>query len=207
MPTAIYATMEGARELGFRVQEQASTELDDIDSLVRLYQARVLRYVMFSINDLDLAESITQDCFLKAYNSRAGFRGECAVSTWLISIASNLVRDVVRTQKFRFWRSFRNSAMDVTEMGGVLSSGSSSPEAALLAHEQAQHVQRALQALSVNQRSVFLLRFTEEMELQEIAEAMNMKINTVKTHLHRAVIAVRKELGSQSVRDRKGGTP
>jgi len=201
MPTAIYATMEAARELGFRVQEQAATQLDDIDSLVRLYQARVLRYVLYSINDHDLAESITQDCFLKAYNGRASFRGECAVSTWLISIASNLVRDAVRTQKFRFWRSFRQSAADVTEMAGVLPSAGSSPEAAMLAHEQAKHVQLALKKLSVNQRSVFLMRFTEEMELQEIADAMEMKVNTVKTHLHRAVIAVREE-----IRGQRGGT-
>jgi RNA polymerase sigma-70 factor, ECF subfamily len=204
MATAIYATMEGARELGFRVQ-QAASDLDDIDTLVRLYQARVLRYVMFSINDLDLAESITQDCFLKAYNGRAGFRGECSVSTWLISIAANMVRDAVRTQKFRFWRSFRQSAMDVTEMANILPSGAGSPETALLAHEQAKHVQRALENLSVNQRSIFLMRFTEEMELQEIADAMEMKLNTVKTHLHRAVVAVRKELGGQALRDQKGG--
>lgn len=204
MATAIYATMEGARELGFRVQ-QAASDLDDIDTLVRLYQARVLRYVMFSINDLDLAESITQDCFLKAYNGRASFRGDCAVSTWLISIAANMVRDAVRTGKFRFWRSFRQSAMDVTEMANILPSAGGSPEAALLAHEQTKHVQRALQSLSVNQRSVFLMRFTEEMELQEIADAMEMKLNTVKTHLHRAVIAVRKELSGPSLRDQKGG--
>ena len=199
MPTAIYATMEGARELGFRVQ--AASDLDDIDALVRLYQARVLRYVMFSINDLDLAESITQDCFLKAYNGRASFRGECSVSTWLISIAANMVRDAVRTQKSRFWRNVRQSAADVTEMANILPSAAGSPETALLAHEQTKHVQRALQSLSVNQRSVFLMRFTEEMELQEIADAMEMKVNTVKTHLHRAVIAVREE-----VRNQRGGT-
>jgi RNA polymerase sigma-70 factor (ECF subfamily) len=202
--------MESARELGFRVQPHAATELDDIDSLVRLYQARVLRYVLFSIHDQDLAESITQDCFLKAWNGRASFRGECSTSTWLISIAANLIRDHVRTQKFRFWRSFRQSAEDVTEMANILPTAGSSPEAAMLAHEQAQHVQAALAALSVNQRSVFLMRFTEEMELQEIADAMNMKVNTVKTHLHRAVIAVRAELRGQSARDQtlrqKGGT-
>lgn len=186
--------MVSARELGFTVPDQASTELDDIDSLVRLYQARVLRYVMFSINDQDLAETITQDCFLKAYNGRASFRGDCSVSTWLISIASNLVRDAVRTQKFRFWRSFRQSAADVTELAGILPSGGTSPLAAMLAHEQACHVQQALTTLSPNQRSIFLMRFSEEMELQEIAAAMNMKVNTVKTHLHRAVTAIREQL-------------
>ncbi|HEY0309109.1 MAG TPA: sigma-70 family RNA polymerase sigma factor [Acidobacteriaceae bacterium] len=200
--TAIYATMVSVRELGLSVPEQASTELDDIDSLVRLYQARVLRYVMFSINDQDLAETITQDCFLKAYRGRANFRGDCSVSTWLISIASNLVRDAVRTQKFRFWRSFRQNAADVTELAGILPSAGSSPLAAMLAHEQARHVQQALTGLSPNQRAVFLMRFSEEMELQEIAAAMDMKVNTVKTHLHRAVIAIREQLRAEKGRAR-----
>jgi RNA polymerase sigma-70 factor (ECF subfamily) len=199
--TAICATMVSARELGFIVPDQASTELDDIDALVRLYQARVMRYVLYSVNDYDLAETITQDCFLKAWNGRASFRGDCSVSTWLISIASNLVRDAVRTQKFRFWRSFRQSAADVTEMAGVLPSAGSSPLNAMLAHEQARHVQQALTTLSPNQRSIFLMRFSEEMELQQIADAMNMKVNTVKTHLHRAVIAIREQL-----RREQGGT-
>ena len=70
-------------------QVNVISELDDIDELVRLYWPRVLRYVTFSINDRDLAESITQDCFLKAYRGRASFRGDCAVSTWLIGIANS----------------------------------------------------------------------------------------------------------------------
>jgi len=71
----------------------------------------------------------------------------------------------------------------------------------MLAHEQARHVQQALTTLSPNQRSIFLMRFSEEMELQQIADAMNMKVNTVKTHLHRAVIAIREQL-----RREQGGT-
>src|ERR1700727_101483 len=72
---------------------QTGSELDDIDALVRTYRPRLLRFVMFSIGDADLAESITQDCFLKAYNGRASFRGDCAINTWLTSIAMNLIRD------------------------------------------------------------------------------------------------------------------
>jgi len=56
--------------------ERSSSELDDIDALVRTYRPRLLRFVTFSIGDADLAESITQDCFLKAYNGRASFRGD-----------------------------------------------------------------------------------------------------------------------------------
>jgi RNA polymerase sigma-70 factor (ECF subfamily) len=172
------------------------SELDDIDELVRLYWPRVLRYVTFSIGDRDLAESITQDCFLKAYRGRASFRGDCAVSTWLIGIANNLVRDQLRLKKFQFWRKANATALDITELASFLPSGESSPEARLLARERSDQVREALNALSVNQRKVFLLKFFEEMTLDEIATMTGMPINTVKTHLYRAVTAIRTQMGA-----------
>ena len=65
----------------------------------------------------------------------------------------------------------------------------------MLAQERAQQVASALESLSTNQRTIFLMRFIEEMDLQEICEATGMQISTVKTHLHRAVKAVRLKLG------------
>ena len=175
---------------------RVASELDDIDTLVRAYRPRILRFVMFSIGDADLAESITQDCFLKAWNGRDKFRGDCSVNTWLTSIALNLVRDQQRLQKFRFWRQARATAIDVTDAATFLPSNESGPESRILAKEQAGHVQAALQYLSPNQRTIFLMRFAEEMELAEIAAALKMPINTVKTHLHRALKSVRARVGA-----------
>jgi RNA polymerase sigma-70 factor (ECF subfamily) len=114
--------------------ERSSSELDDIDALVRTYRPRLLRFVTFSIGDPDLAESITQDCFLKAYNGRDKFRGDCSVNTWLTSIALNLIRDQQRLQKFRFWRQARATAIDVSDAANFLPSHESSAEARILAH-------------------------------------------------------------------------
>ncbi len=173
-----------------------ANELDDIESLIRTYRPRILRFVTFSIGDADLAESITQDTFLKAYRGRESFRGDCSINTWLTSIALNLVRDQQRLQKFRFWRQARASAVDVTEAANFLPSGESSPESRILAREQASHVQAALEHLSPNQRKIFLLRFVEEMDLAEIAATLEMPVNTVKTHLHRALKSVRAQVGA-----------
>ena len=175
--------------------DRAGSELDDIDALVRTYRPRLLRFVAFSIGDADLAESITQDCFLKAYNGRANFRGDCSVNTWLTSIALNLIRDQQRLQKFRFWRQARSTAIDITDAANFLPSNESSPESKVLVKEKAQQVQAALANLSPNQRNVFLMRFAEDMELSEIAAATRMPINTVKTHLHRALKSVRAQVG------------
>jgi RNA polymerase sigma-70 factor (ECF subfamily) len=193
MQLALQATM--APET---VSARGGTELDDIDTLVRTYRPRLLRFVSFSLGDPDIAESIVQDCFVKAYNGRANFRGDCSVNTWLTGIALNLVRDQQRLQKFRFWRQARATAIDVTEAASFLPSHESSPEARLLAREQTEQVQEALKTLSPNQRNIFLMRFAEDMSLAEIAASIHMPINTVKTHLHRALKAVRAQAGPRA---------
>ena len=190
MQTAIALDMLGAEK-----RERVITELDDIDALVRTHRARLLRFVIFSVGDEDVAASIVQDCFVKAYNGRDKFRGDSSVGTWLTSIALNLVRDYQRTRKLQFWRKAAKTATDVMEMASILPGKESSPERQLLAREKAMAVAGVVETLSANQRAVFLMRFSEEMELAEIAQAMSMPVNTVKTHLHRAVRAVRERVG------------
>jgi RNA polymerase sigma-70 factor (ECF subfamily) len=174
------------------------TELNDIEELDRMYRSRLLRFVAYSTGDQDLAETIVQDCLLKAYRYRESFRGDCSVYTWLAHIATNLVRDHQRSRKFQFWRNVQKTAPDLSEMSSLLPSGQSSPESQMLARESAQMVSVALETLSVKQRTVFLMRFIEEMELQDICQATGMRISTVKTHLHRAVKAVRLKLGGRA---------
>ncbi len=176
--------------------EGEGSELDDIESLVRKYRPRLLRFVAFSIGDADLAESITQDCFLKAYKTRDRFRNDCSVSTWLTSIAVNLIRDQMRLKKFRFWRQARATAIDIGEAAHFLPSPETSPENLLLVREKTSLVYAALNHLSPKQRTVFLMRFAQEMELAEISAATNIPVNTVKTHLHRALRSVRAQVGA-----------
>jgi RNA polymerase sigma-70 factor (ECF subfamily) len=184
--------------IGCAMGETIQSELEDIETLDRMYRARLLRFVAYSTGDVDLAETVVQDCLLKAYNGRDTFRGECSVYTWLAHIAGNLVRDHQRTRKFQFWRKVQKTGPDLSELAGLLPSGESSPESQILARERAQQVSGALEGLSENQRSIFVMRFVDEMELQEICQATGMQISTVKTHLHRAVKAVRQKVGGRA---------
>jgi len=176
---------------------QTISELDDINSLVQLYRPRLLRYVTFTIGDSDLAETITQDCFLKAFRTRDSFRGDCSINTWLFGIANNLIRDQLRTEKFHFWRKARATAVDLTDIASLEPSGERSPEEQFLISERASQVQRALRDLSTNQRRVFILRFLEDLNLDEISVITGMPVNTVKTHLHRAITTIRAQLGGK----------
>jgi RNA polymerase sigma-70 factor, ECF subfamily len=164
-----------------------------VEEWMRLYRGRVFRYILFATRDEDVAESLTQDCFLRAHTAQASFRGECAMSTWLMRIAVNLVRDHQRSMKLRFWK--RAAMLDASEMSDRLPDTQSSTEHRLIAQERVATVWRAVETLSERQRSIFLLRFVEELELPEIAEAMRMNVNTVKSHLYRALSVVKKQVG------------
>ena len=183
--------------IGCVTGEPTLTELDDVEALDRIYRARLLRFVAYSTGDQDLAETIVQDCLLKAYNGRGSFLRRTAASTpgsptsqptWSATIK--------RSRKFQFWRRVhKNVAPDLNELSALLPGRGSSPESQMLAREKAQQVTAALETLSVNQRTIFLMRFIEEMDLQEICQATGMQMSTVKTHLHRAVKAVRLKIG------------
>jgi RNA polymerase sigma-70 factor (ECF subfamily) len=164
-----------------------------VEEWMRLYRGRIFRYILFATRDEDVAESLTQDCFLRAHTAQASFRGECAMSTWLMRIAVNLVRDHQRSMKLRFWR--RAAMLDASEMSDRLPDTQSSTEHRLIAQERVATVWHAVETLSERQRSIFLLRFVEELELPEIAEAMRMNVNTVKSHLYRALSVVKRQVG------------
>lgn len=180
------------------LREQALPELADFDEVVRLYRPRIFRYLMASLADRDLAETLTQDCFLKAYNARHQFRGESSLSTWLTRIALNLVRDHLRNRRMRFWRKTRDSAADLVDISDWIPDTAVSAEAAVLQRERVKEVWKAVDALSPQQKMVFLMRFVEEMELSEIAETTGMNTSTVKSHLYRALRIVRERAGGEA---------
>jgi RNA polymerase sigma-70 factor (ECF subfamily) len=172
--------------------DRSAVEIDDFDKIVRHYWPRVFRFVLASVRNAEEAESLTQDCFWKAYKGRCGFRGDSSVNTWLMRIAVNVIKDFGRNRKLQFWR--RAPASDAAEISDLLPDRRLSPEASAVLQEQVRAVWKATKMLSPKQQMIFHLRFVEEMDLLEIAQATGMTEGAVKTHLFRAVHAVRQRL-------------
>ncbi|MDR3699706.1 MAG: RNA polymerase sigma factor [Candidatus Sulfopaludibacter sp.] len=172
---------------------ESAAEFRDFEEVVRVYWPRVFRFVLASLRDYDAAQTVAQDCFYRAHKNRGRFRGESTLNTWLMQIAVNLVRDHARNRRLQFWK--RSQALDPAAQWTP--DGRLSPEAASAVQEKVQAVWRAAAALSEKQRTVFLLRFVEEMDLLEIAAATGLAEGTVKTHLFRAVQAIREHLGEE----------
>ena len=169
-------------------QTAAEISVERFDDLMRQHQRRVYRVIYLLVRDADTADTLTQECFLRAYQKRASFRGECRIETWILRIAVNLVRDHGKNRRASFWK--RLVGLDdgeSTETGPrQFPAREPSAERALLAREELEAVWNALSSLSAQQRTIFFLRYVEEMTLAQIADLLEVKIGTIKTQLSRA---------------------
>jgi RNA polymerase sigma-70 factor, ECF subfamily len=170
---------------------------EEFSAVVTKHRLQIFRFLLSSTRDVDLAETLTQDCFLKAHRNWASFRGESSAITWLMRIAINLLKDHWRSRRMQFWRQTQAHAVDMNEASEWLPSGERSVEQKLLVRERVSQVTKVVEKLSERQRTVFLLRYVEEMELSEIAKATGLNLGTVKAHLSRAVARVRAEVGEK----------
>lgn len=169
-------------------------ELADFDALVREHRPRVFRFILASLRNRETAENLTQDCFVRAYQARDRFRGASSPGTWFMQIAANLVRDHESNSRLKFWRRSLCSDADLADVADAIPDRQQSPEQRALVEEQVRAIWDAAARLPARQREVLLLRFVEDLELLEIAEVTGMKEGTVKTHLFRALQAVRARL-------------
>ncbi len=177
---------------------QMEAAAQEFSSIVQAHRPQIFRFLLASTRDVDLAETLTQECFLKAHRNWAHFRGDSSVMTWLMRIAINLEKDHWRNRRVQFWRHTQTNSVSVDEASEWLPSGERSAEQQMLAREQVAQVWKAVEGLSARQRTVFLLRFVEDRELSEIAQATGLSEGTVKAHLSRAVVKVRAELRSKA---------
>jgi len=170
-------------------------ELADFDSIARLYQPAIFRFVLASLRDRDAAETITQECLLKAYQAREGFRGDASLRNWLMRIAINLVRNHLRDARLKFWRRTQRRGVDPSMAADWLAGSERTPEAMAQARQDIQAIWEAVGELPARQRTVFLLRFGEDMDVLEIAAVAGLREGTVKAHLFRALNTIRKRIG------------
>ena len=177
--------------------EQAQAVPTDFNQVAAKCRPQIFRFLLSSLRDPDAAETLTQDCLLKGFRNWASFRGDSSELTWLLRIAINLQRDHWRNRRLQFWKRTQTNTVDSDEASQWLPSLESSPEQQVLAREQVKAMWKVVEGLSERQRTVFMLRHVEEMELQEIAQATGLSEGTVKAHLSRAMVRVRAGIGSR----------
>ena len=167
------------------------------DEIMRQHQRRVYRVIFLLVRDRDAADTLTQECFLRAYLKRASFRGECRIETWLLRIAVNLARDHGKSRRTSFWKKLvgLEDQTDNSAEPRQFPAPEPSAERTLLAREELDGVWSALSSLSTQQRAIFFLRYEEEMSLAQIANLLDLKVGSVKSQLARATGKLREMRG------------
>jgi RNA polymerase sigma-70 factor, ECF subfamily len=176
------------------VQRVQKGDKSAFDLLVLKYQHRVLKLVGRFVSDAAEAQDVAQDAFLKAYRALPSFRGDSAFYTWLYRIAINTAKNALVSNRRRpvdfdldlqdpeqYDRHARLKEVDT-------------PEGVLLTEEIRTVVERAMEQLPEDLRTAIVLREIEGLSYEEIAEAMDCPVGTVRSRIFRAREAIDKRL-------------
>ncbi len=165
--------------------------------LVRKYERKVVRLISRLVRDPSEVEDVAQEAFIKAYPALPQFRGDSAFYTWLYRIAVNTAKNYLVAQGRRpIPLSDTLSEDEDGESFGRedVVSDNHTPEAELLSRQIAETVNRAIEALPQDLRTAVTLREIEGLSYEEIAEAMNCPIGTVRSRIFRAREAIAEQL-------------
>lgn len=166
--------------------------------LVDRYKERAYRIAFDFVRDREDARDLSQEAFLRAFARIRGFDQRSSFYTWFYRILVNLCLDHHR----------RRGGMPVEPLEGIggaerseKADTSATPERKAMAGELSRRVHVALGALPPKQRTAFLLKNHQGLPISEIARIMETAEGTVKSHLHRAVVALRQSLAELSHED------
>ncbi len=142
----------------------------------RHYQ-RIFRFIVRQIRDEMMAEDILNDVFLDCWRQAGKFEGRSAVSTWLTAIAYN--------KSISYLRKKREAQMGEGQAEAMVDEGDG-PQTLLMKDDKGDQIKAAMDALSVDHRTVIDLAYYHEMGIKEIADILDIAPNTVKTRLFHA---------------------
>ena len=161
-----------------------------LDLLIEQYQFRLFRYLLHLTGSRERAEDFFQETWVRVLERGSQYDGRWKFEAWLFTIARNLVLDWHRRKKPESFESLRGPEEDAAAFD-VHDEKSATPLESVLSNEQREGVQASLTKIPVVYREVLVLRFQEEMQLEEIAVVLNTPVSTVKSRLYRGLEALR----------------
>lgn len=157
---------------------------DSFEELVRRYQRPITNYVYRMLNNYDASLDVTQEVFIKVYNSLARYSSDYKFSTWLYRIAHNAAIDYMRRN------SFNQTSLEAENADGTyqlqLESPNPTPEQERERSEWRTEIETVVKCLPSVYRELILLRHSQDLSYDEIAEITNLPLGTVKNRLFRA---------------------
>lgn len=163
-----------------------------LDQLIEQYQHRLLRYLLFLTGKRETAEDLFQETWMRVLLRGAQYNGKARFDTWLFTIARNLVIDLSRKRTLSSLDEIRDGAEDDRPFEIPLDGPSPLDE--FETRENRAEVSEVLITLEPHSREVLVLRFFEELSLEEIAGVTRAPLSTVKSRLYRGLASLRPQL-------------
>ena len=185
---------EDTGDLGL-VQRVQRGDKTAFDLLVRKYQHKVVKLVTRYMRDQSDAEDVAQEAFIKAYRAIPQFRGDSAFYTWLYRIAINTAKNAI-VSRDRSPIDFDLDLQNIEESNSMQLrlADAETPESLLQTEEIRDTVNRAIEALPEDLRTAIVLRELEGLSYEDIAQAMDCPVGTVRSRIFRAREAIDKRL-------------
>jgi len=166
-----------------------------LDGLIVRYQHRLLRYLLFLTGNREMAEDLFQEVWMRVLTRGTQFNGKARFETWLFTIARNLVIDHRRKRTMSSLDElFETGNDDDKPMSFEVADHQPTPFDRLSSTEDREQIATALLELDTLYREVLVLRFHEEMTLEEIAKVTRAPLSTVKSRLYRGLAAIKPRL-------------
>jgi RNA polymerase sigma-70 factor, ECF subfamily len=170
---------------------------DLLDRLIEQYHYRLFRYLLYLTGNREAAEDFFQETWVRVIDRGHQYKGKFKFETWLFTIARNLVIDCHRRKARESLDAFVEPGKG-QQMPEPSVPDNLSPAELTAAHEENDRVAAALACLSGAYREVLLLRFQEELSLEEIAAVVSAPLSTVKSRLYRGLGELREMLGEKA---------
>ncbi|AIG24633.1 RNA polymerase sigma factor SigW [Brevibacillus laterosporus] len=163
--------------------------------LVEMYKDKIFQLAFRMVGNRQEAEDIAQETFLRVYANLHSYDENYRFSTWIYRIATNLCIDRGRKKKPQFSLDEEQGGdLEGLDWYSRLASDEKTPEEKVVVQELQETVQAALTKLNPKYRSIMVLRYIEDLSLQEISDALQLPITTIKTRIHRGREALRNKL-------------
>ncbi len=165
------------------------------NDLIVKHEKRAYQYAYRLTSNPDEASDIVADAFVRVHNALQNFRGQSAFTTWLYRILTNCYLDLRKKDKSRFTVSLdQNIQGSENEMERQIEDTASGPDIQVESGERERLVGEALKRLPEYQRAMLMMYHVEGLAYEEIAQALDLPIGTVKSRLNRARLALRELL-------------
>lgn len=162
--------------------------------LVELYKDKIFHLAYRMLSNRHEAEDIVQETFLRVYKNFDRYDDKQKFSTWIYRIATNLCIDRLRKRKPNYYLDAGMNDQEGMDGYSLIPGDDRTPETEYLLSETQQTIHKAIEGLPAKYKSVIILRYLQEMSLQEISDVLEMPVTTVKTRVHRGREFLRKKL-------------